>query len=217
MSNVCTPLFPPHEFDQNYAPPPFNHTYDTLYWSALYSCEIELRSTLLQNIHEECDLNGEPGDTDKFLHFPPSIYHTWLPIYPYRVYCSKRDTSYRIWDLRCIRAQANAIINAIHAFLMPQQAGECLRQDISILVADGNLCAPVILHRGEFFQHIAPSANPFFMIEEASYICMAMHGYTSILQYYWHPLNHRWDSHHALSWRGSRFHFTSRVSPWRPY
>ena len=84
----------------------------------------------------------------------------------------------------CIRAQANAIINAIHAFLMPQQAGECLRQDISILVADGNLCAPVILHRGEFFQHIAPSANPFFMIEEASYICMAMHGYTSILQYY---------------------------------
>ncbi|KAN0078283.1 hypothetical protein V8E55_010340 [Tylopilus felleus] len=125
-SNVRTPLFPPHEFDPDYAPLPFNRAYNTLYRSVLYSHAIELRSTLLQNIHKECDLNGEPGDTDKFLCFPPSIYHARLPIYPYRVYHSKRDTSYRIWDLRRIRAQANAIINAIYAFLTPQQAGECL-------------------------------------------------------------------------------------------
>ncbi|KAN0094783.1 hypothetical protein V8E55_003070, partial [Tylopilus felleus] len=49
-----------------------------------------------------------------------------------------------------------------------------------ILVADGNLCAPIILHRGEFFQHITPSTNPFFMIEEAGYIRMAM----GILRFY---------------------------------
>ncbi|KAN0088649.1 hypothetical protein V8E55_005706, partial [Tylopilus felleus] len=66
------------------------------------------------------------------------------------------------------------IITAIHAFLMPQHVRECLRQDISILVTDSNLCTPMILHRGEFFQHIAPSANPFFTIEEAGYICTAM-------------------------------------------
>ena len=38
----------------------------------------------------------------------------------------------------------------------------------------------MILHWGEFFQHIAPSANPFFTIEEAYYICTAM----GILQFY---------------------------------
>ena len=57
---------------------------------------------------------------------------------------------------------------------MPQHVGECLRQDISILVTDSNLCALMILHWGEFFQHIAPSANPFFTIEEAGYIRTAM-------------------------------------------
>ena len=88
-SNVCTPFFPPHKFNPYYAPLPFNHAYDTLYQSVLYLCTIELQSTLLQNIHEECDLNSEPGDTDKFLCFPPSIYHVQLPIYPYRFTAQK--------------------------------------------------------------------------------------------------------------------------------
>ena len=122
-SNVRTPLFPPHKFDPDYASPLFNHAYNSLYWSVLYSCTIKLRSTILQNICEECDLNSEPGDTNKFLCFPPSIYHARLLIYPYRVYHLKKDTSYRIWDLRHIHAQTNAAINAIHAFHTPNKQG----------------------------------------------------------------------------------------------
>ncbi|KAN0078445.1 hypothetical protein V8E55_010502 [Tylopilus felleus] len=141
---------------------------------------IELHTTLLQHLHLECDINGEPGDSKNFLRFPPSIYYSRLSNYPLRILRAKKDTSYRIWDLRRIHAQVNGLLHSIHAMLTPQQAAECLHQDISILVADGNLCAPIILHRGEFFQHICPSANPFFTLDEVGFICTAL----GILRFY---------------------------------
>ncbi|KAN0093388.1 hypothetical protein V8E55_004172, partial [Tylopilus felleus] len=132
------------------------------------------------HLHLECDINGEPGDSKNFLHFPPSIYYSRLPNYPLRILRTKKDTSYCIWDLHHICVQVNGLLHSIHAMLTPQQVAECLCQDISILVTDGNLCALMILHWGEFFQHICPLANLLFTLDEVGFIHTALH----ILQFY---------------------------------
>ena len=173
---VFNELRPPVEYDAEHFTPPFNGVYDSNFLAVARLRAQEFLSSLIKDIRQECDLQPDAhiGDSDQLLRFPPSIYFARQANYPYRVCRSRDDPATRLPHMRSRRAAAVALIQSVHAVLKPDQAAEASRDDIDIMVVDGNLCVPATIHRGEFFQQLAPSANPYFSLSEVGYLRTAV-------------------------------------------
>ncbi|KAN0078277.1 hypothetical protein V8E55_010334 [Tylopilus felleus] len=156
----------PAKFDPEYFTPPFNGMFNSLFLAILRFRAVNFHSTLLTDIQAECNAVGEVGNNETFLRFPPSM--------------SDKEPGSCLWDFRQHHTRAVTLIHSLHVLLILEQSAECTREDIEVMFADSNLCTPVTLHRGKFYQQLTPTANPFYSLTKAGYI----HSACGILCFY---------------------------------
>ena len=129
-----------------------------------------------------CDMDGNPR-SELLTRYPPAVYFSRMPAYKLHVYHADTDYRLHITDLRLFQADVYNLIHAVHTLLTPDQSAECAKEDLLVMAYDGTTCAPTFVYRGKFFQQCAPSTNPFFTLEETSFMQSA----SGLLRFYSKP------------------------------
>jgi hypothetical protein len=99
---------------------------------------------------------------------PSSIFHYDTSEYPKFVPRGSTRLHSRLYELKCMRANARTILSLVHATLTPVQSQESMLTDIFLIVVDGVRCIPAITNRATFFLQFCPSSNPLYTLEEVA-------------------------------------------------
>ena len=167
--NYYTTRFqPPQEHNSDYHPLPFDGGFSENYVDAAIYYAKCLHKNLKSYQRLLCDKNGTV-QSYMLTSYPPSVYFGRTTTYELHVYRANTDYHAHIKDLRQFCADVYNFLHALHAVLTPEQSTECMKSDMLLLTFDGVTSAPVFIHRGEFFQQCAPSANPFLTLEETGF------------------------------------------------
>ena len=169
--NYHTTCFQLHnEYNTSYHPSPFTGTYPRNYVEAAMHYTTQFHDNLTQYLKEMMNDTETTKDSKLLLRYPPSIYFGRTPVYELWVFRAHIDYLRLLPKLRRFRTDAYNLLHTIHAVLTPQQAAECQEDEVYILLLDGTTCTPAYIHRGEFLQQRAPTANPLFTLEEAGFL-----------------------------------------------
>ncbi|KIJ60708.1 hypothetical protein HYDPIDRAFT_31930, partial [Hydnomerulius pinastri MD-312] len=127
-----------------------------------------------QFIHSELETltRREIGDANyiKLLAHPPSIYYGRLGSYPLCVPRGSIPIRFRLPILKRIRQLMCNFIQNVHSVLPPPLSANCYEAFMYVIATDGDKSIPMVVHRGDFFQHRYPSANPFLSLAETGYL-----------------------------------------------
>lgn len=186
-SSLIKELQAPAEFDLKYCTPPFNGAFNSLFLTILKFHAVNFHGMLLIYIQVKCNATGQVGNSESFLHFPPSIYFAWQPNYPFHILRSDKEPGSHLWDLHQHYTHAVTLIHSLHALFTLKQSANCVDEDIEVMFTNGNLCTLVTLYQGEFYQQLAPLANPLYSLFDPGYICsvcgiLHFYGKTNITQ-----------------------------------